>query len=116
MTDIKKGAEASQAVNNFAEKGDVEAFACGAAKVLTEKAKSGLSAVKDNATFLQFATGVALGLGQTPEAFATGTVLIVDAVNSYLKEKPTLLKRLIEPKQTVKDINNVIKNTIAKGR
>ena len=134
MTDIKKGAEANQAVNNFAEKGNVTAFACGAAKILTEKVKSGLNTVKDNPEAIQlvagvsawtvgFTTGIKIaagvtagGAGAAAIAMAAGAILALDAAHSYVNDKPSLLEKLVNPKELPKDMKNIIKNTISKGR
>ncbi|MCK5295808.1 MAG: hypothetical protein KAJ75_02850, partial [Alphaproteobacteria bacterium] len=110
------------------------AFACGAAKILTEKVKSGLNTVKDNPEAIQlvagvsawtvgFTTGIKIaagvtagGAGAAAIAMAAGAILALDAAHSYVNDKPSLLEKLVNPKELPKDMKNIIKNTISKGR
>ncbi|MCK5296507.1 MAG: hypothetical protein KAJ75_06430 [Alphaproteobacteria bacterium] len=126
MAEIKKGTDAKQSVEKFSEKGAVNAFLCGGAKMLDEKGKSIKNTVKEKIPGIkneikdpglqQMAIGGAVmiaGVIASEVLAVAGLALVAEAVINSVNYKPVLLERLAK---APKDVNDLIKATMAKGR
>ena len=121
MTEIKQGAEASKAADNFTEKGSVKTFISGGAKALSEKAilglDKGLNKVIDNQGFalgtVFLAVGVATG---SPIAAGSGLYMMTP-----VKYKKALIEKLSLPTEKAGEkagekVKNLVKKALSKDR
>lgn len=136
MRNVKTGNEAIKAMNSFAQKGEIKAFFCGTAKILSERFKSELESAKSipdkmknitakQAAGLQAMTALTCVVGGSVATALTGdtanlavtltgyAVALNVMVQAIIRDKPVLLKDIID---TVQNRKSFIKKAIEKGR
>ncbi|MCK5297036.1 MAG: hypothetical protein KAJ75_09115 [Alphaproteobacteria bacterium] len=119
MSKVKKEAEANQAINNFAKKGKVKAFMCGAAKMLEEEIKYKVESGAIKEKIAVVVAVVALSPVLPPILAIEGTRALFKALEETHINK-ALLKKLVSTPKNIKnsvkkDINNFANKAIEKG-